>query len=95
MLAVMNQLTDKPEWRRKVFDETIVKRWKNEIVNDHGPQFRREPLAGKPQGFTSEMFEFVCYSLPSWCVSHSLVHRRIARKGQDVRGNGHGHGSRR
>ncbi|KAF2135272.1 uncharacterized protein K452DRAFT_260906 [Aplosporella prunicola CBS 121167] len=58
MLDAMNQLTDKPEWRRKVFDETIVLRWWSEVVNDQGPQYRREPLNGKPHGFTNEMFDY-------------------------------------
>lgn len=30
MLAIMNLLTDKPEWDSKVFDEAIVAKWKRE-----------------------------------------------------------------
>lgn len=30
MLAFMDQITDKPEWEAKVFDETIVSRWRAE-----------------------------------------------------------------
>ncbi|KAF2205071.1 hypothetical protein GQ43DRAFT_363257 [Delitschia confertaspora ATCC 74209] len=32
MLDFINQITDKPEWDRKVFDETIVAKWKREAV---------------------------------------------------------------
>lgn len=32
MLHLMNQLTDKPNWHKKVFDETIALKWKAEIL---------------------------------------------------------------
>ncbi|CAI7576606.1 unnamed protein product [Penicillium glandicola] len=32
MMRVMNTITDKPEWDRKVFDETITAKWRNEII---------------------------------------------------------------
>ena len=32
MLAVMERLTDKPEWHRKVFDDEIVRKWKAEAL---------------------------------------------------------------
>ena len=30
MLAFMDAITDKPEWRRKVFDSAIVEKWRDE-----------------------------------------------------------------
>ena len=30
MLSLMNTLTDKPDWGRKVFDEGITKKWRQE-----------------------------------------------------------------
>lgn len=30
MLALMDTITDKHEWRRKVFDEAIVNKWRDE-----------------------------------------------------------------
>lgn len=30
MLDFINQITDKPEWERKVFDEAIVAKWQEE-----------------------------------------------------------------
>lgn len=32
MLDFMNTITDKPEWDRKVLDETIVAKWKEEAM---------------------------------------------------------------
>ncbi|KAK7182143.1 hypothetical protein DPSP01_014065 [Paraphaeosphaeria sporulosa] len=39
MIAVMDRLTDKPEWTRKVFDEEIVAKWKKEAIE----KFKDEP----------------------------------------------------
>ncbi|KAF8060985.1 hypothetical protein FPV67DRAFT_317375 [Lyophyllum atratum] len=36
MLQLMNQLTDKPDWQKKVFDETIVSKWKAEALSSEG-----------------------------------------------------------
>ena len=40
MTAMMNEITDKSEWDRKVFDETIVAKWKEEALakNDFSEQ---------------------------------------------------------
>ena len=32
MLEFINQITDKPEWERKVYDEAIVSNWRREAV---------------------------------------------------------------
>ena len=32
MLAMMNEVTDKTGWESKVFDETIVAKWKSEFL---------------------------------------------------------------
>jgi hypothetical protein len=47
MMQIINSLTDKPNWRRKVFDETILAKWRAEAVTDEG------------QGFTEKMFDYV------------------------------------
>ncbi|KAF2442510.1 hypothetical protein P171DRAFT_364692 [Karstenula rhodostoma CBS 690.94] len=39
MMGVMDRLTDKPEWGRKVFDEDIVAKWKKEAMD----MFKDEP----------------------------------------------------
>lgn len=33
MLRIMNELTDKPEWNRKIFDEKIAKKWRDEALS--------------------------------------------------------------
>ncbi|KAJ2933492.1 hypothetical protein H1R20_g3577, partial [Candolleomyces eurysporus] len=33
MLRFINKVTDKPDWTKKVFDETIIAKWKQESVN--------------------------------------------------------------
>lgn len=32
MMALMERITDKPEWERKVFDEGIVEKWRVEAM---------------------------------------------------------------
>ncbi|KAL0581042.1 hypothetical protein V5O48_000935 [Marasmius crinis-equi] len=39
MLAMVNEITDKPEWDRKVNDETIVAKWKSEALGKDGVDF--------------------------------------------------------
>ncbi|KAJ8080175.1 hypothetical protein PM082_017005 [Marasmius tenuissimus] len=39
MLSMMNEITEKPEWDRKVSDETIVAKWKDEALNKEGVDF--------------------------------------------------------
>jgi len=45
MLAFMDAITDKQEWRRKVFDSAIVEKWRDE--------------ADALDDFSEEMFEYV------------------------------------
>jgi hypothetical protein len=47
MMQLINALTDKPDWRRKVFNETILAKWRAEAVTEEG------------QGFTEKMFDYV------------------------------------
>lgn len=32
MMALMGEITEKPEWNRKVFDEEIVSKWRAETL---------------------------------------------------------------
>lgn len=56
MMAFVSDVTDKPEWERKVFDEEIVSKW-------------REEASARPEGLggdvvlSEEMFDFVGFSL--------------------------------
>jgi hypothetical protein len=49
MMQMINAITDKPDWRRKVFDEAILHKWRAEAVTEEG------------QGFTEEMFDYVSF----------------------------------
>lgn len=48
MLEFMNSITDKPEWERKVFDEEIVGKWRNECKEkpnvEHDDVFMSEAM---------------------------------------------------
>lgn len=52
MLQFINQITDKPEWEVKVFDEDIVSRWRAEA------DIRPEELDGDVI-LSQQMFDFV------------------------------------
>ncbi|KAI5251156.1 hypothetical protein E4T42_04501 [Aureobasidium subglaciale] len=47
MMQVVNSITDKAEWRRKVFDGEIIAKWRAEAITEEG------------QGFTEKMFDHV------------------------------------
>lgn len=46
MLGFMSQITDKPNWDDKVFNETIVEKWHREAVSQYN-------------NFTDAMFDYV------------------------------------
>ncbi|GME31037.1 hypothetical protein GTA08_BOTSDO13229 [Neofusicoccum parvum] len=59
MLAVINALSDKPGWERKVFDDTIVARWRAEAVYAPPPlQSWSSWTFTSRQGFNDAMFDF-------------------------------------
>ena len=32
MMAIMDKITDKPDWDKKVFDDTVVDKWRQEAL---------------------------------------------------------------
>lgn len=52
MIALMSELSDKPEWTRKVFDEEIVEKWKQEAMEMAKSQAEERKI-------TEKMFDFV------------------------------------
>lgn len=52
MLEFINQISDKPEWERKVLDEEIVAKWRAEGC------VRSEEL--KDEILSEKMFDYVC-----------------------------------
>lgn len=61
MLEFINQITDKPGWETKVFNDDIVAKWKeegNRFYNEgHAPDDREDPV-----WLSDEMFTFVSLS---------------------------------
>ncbi|KAI3323654.1 hypothetical protein HD806DRAFT_534778 [Xylariaceae sp. AK1471] len=53
MMEFMDQITDKPEWERKIFDEQIVKNWREEAM---GPFAQEMNLDGDVY-MTEKMFD--------------------------------------
>ncbi|KAH0027932.1 hypothetical protein KCU78_g3809, partial [Aureobasidium melanogenum] len=58
MMQVINAITDKSDWRRKVFDETIIAKWRAEAVTEEG------------QGFTEKMFDYCLAELQDKAGQH-------------------------
>lgn len=42
MMNVMDKLTDKPDWHKKIFDDTIVTKWRKEALAIPNDQFWKE-----------------------------------------------------
>jgi hypothetical protein len=55
MLSFVEQITNKPEWPKKVFDEDIVAKWKHEALNVDW-----EGVGIRNGDFTKKMFDYVC-----------------------------------
>jgi len=47
MMILMDRLTDKPNWHEKVFDDTIVAKWRNEALTQPEDDIHQEIIAGK------------------------------------------------
>jgi hypothetical protein len=54
MLSVMETLTDKPDWYRKVFDEEIVAKWRKEALAIPNEQFWNLSRSSKRQEWDDE-----------------------------------------
>jgi hypothetical protein len=54
MLSFVNNITDKPDWQRKVHDTSVITKWKQEVTAANWSE------AGLPHGDMSEtMFQDV------------------------------------
>ncbi len=47
MMILMDRLTDKPNWHEKVFDDTIVGKWRSEALTQPEDAVFDEIIAGK------------------------------------------------
>ena len=75
MLGMMNEITDKPEWDRKVNDETIVERWKKEALGKEAVDFSDLMF-----DYVSKILQPVVSTIPqSTYLAITPVHRRAPR----------------
>lgn len=44
MMAIMDKITDKPDWDKKVFDETILSKWRQEALAIEGMDISEKML---------------------------------------------------
>ena len=56
MLSFVDMITDKPDWHKKVFDETIIAKWKNEALHADWVA-----LGIENGDFTEKMFDYVSH----------------------------------
>lgn len=54
MMSVMDRLTDKPDWHKKVFDEEIVSKWRKEAMTIPDEQFHVLATRGKSQYWSAD-----------------------------------------
>lgn len=70
MLGLVSQITDKPNWDEKVFDETIVDKWwqeaqaKNEGGDEEDDDGENEDVQTEDTYFSKRMFDYVSPFLP-------------------------------
>ena len=65
MMAIMNKITDKPDWDKKVFDDTIIQKW------------RQEALATEGMDMSEKMLDWVCTTVFETLVSTKECHARL------------------
>lgn len=51
MMSIMDRLSDKEDWHKKVFDEDIISRWRAEALAISDAEFRRMATRDKRQRF--------------------------------------------
>jgi hypothetical protein len=54
MLYLVNSLTDKPEWARKVYDEEVIRKWEQEALS-----LDWSKISGDRHGMSKQMFNYV------------------------------------
>ncbi|KAI7550002.1 hypothetical protein KC331_g3454 [Hortaea werneckii] len=66
MIAVLDKLTDKPDWEQKVYDDTILAKWREEC-KQAGESMR---IAGRGEGFSDAMFDYCAAELRDYASIH-------------------------
>ncbi len=65
MMAIMDKITDKPNWDQKVFDDTIVKKWRQEALATEGMDVSEKMLDWVGFSFLRDV---VLYKILAWQV---------------------------
>ena len=65
MMAIMDKITDKPDWDKKIFDDTIIQKW------------RQEALATEGMDVSERMFDWVCTTIFEISLSTKECHARL------------------
>ena len=65
MIAVLDNLTDKPDWERKVYDDGILAKWREESMR----------VSGQGEGFSNAMFDYVGHLWFSRGSQERPIHR--------------------
>lgn len=70
MMALMDRLSDKVDWHKKVFDEEIVAKWRKEALEQserklywqvvEGDAGAKVPMPPRTRIMSEAAFEFVC-----------------------------------
>ena len=64
MMEMMDKITDKPDWNKKVFDDKLVRRW------------REEALATEDRDVSEAMLDWVCTVLLEALFDASFIYGR-------------------
>jgi hypothetical protein len=67
MIAFMNIITDGPDWTRKVYDEVVVAKWKEEAMNmdwDKAANTKYGDMSEKMFDYASVLFCFLLQTKP-------------------------------
>ncbi len=54
MMSIMDRLTDKPDWHKKVFDDEIVSKWRKESCLIPDEVFWKLSVSGKSQWWSED-----------------------------------------
>ncbi|RMZ11120.1 hypothetical protein D0860_03560 [Hortaea werneckii] len=69
MIAILDKLTDKPDWERKVYDDGILGKWREECKQ----MAESMRIAGRGEGFSDAMFDYCASELRDY-ASISKTH---------------------
>ena len=79
MMAIMDKITDKPDWDKKVFDDTIVQKWRQEALSTEGMDVSEKMLDWVSTTFLRDIKH---YKILSWQIFMTVM---LSQKTKDTR----------